>query len=104
MTSVARKSLVGVLLALCIGVQLLEVSGRWDQTFQDANDEAGIVAIVLCVGVALAVACTRLARTRFLRSAFQALDVRLSDAFRGRLVSPPPLALLTGGPPTTLRI
>ena len=101
MTSVARKSLVGVLPALCIGVQLLEVSGRWDQTFQDANDEAGIVAIVLCVGVALAIACTRLARTRFLCSAFQVLDVRLGDACRGTRVSTP---LLTGSPPTTLRI
>jgi hypothetical protein len=40
------------------------VSGRWDHTFQDANDEAGIVAAILCVGIAVAVAGTLLKRIR----------------------------------------
>ena len=100
---VARRSLGAVLLALCIGVQLLEMSGRWDRTFQDANDEAGIVAIVLCVGVAIAVARTLLARVRSSPSVFQHLDLRLLDASRG---TSPALTrtLLTGSPPGTLRI
>jgi hypothetical protein len=54
--------LVAVLLILCVGVQLLEVSGRWDQNLEDANDEAGLVAIVLCVGTAIAAAGALLAR------------------------------------------
>jgi hypothetical protein len=51
-----RKLLVVLSLTLCIGAHVLEVSGRWDRTFSDANDEAGIVAVVLCIGVAIAVA------------------------------------------------
>ena len=103
MAAIARRSIVGVLLALCIGVQLLEVSGRWDQTFQDANDEAGIVAIVLCVGVAIAVARTLLARVRFTRSAVQVLDLQPSGVFGGSQL-PLILPLLPGSPPTALRI
>jgi hypothetical protein len=52
----AAKLFAAVLLTLCVGIHALEVSGRWDQTLPDANDEAGIVAVVLCVGVAFAVA------------------------------------------------
>jgi hypothetical protein len=44
---------------LCVGLYVLEMSGRWDQSMQDANDEASLVAIVLCVGVALALVARR---------------------------------------------
>jgi hypothetical protein len=44
------------MLLWCVGIHAVEVSGRWDQTLQDANDEAAIVAVVLCVGVAVAAA------------------------------------------------
>ena len=36
-----------VLLTLCIGAQVLEATGRWDRSLQDAGDEAVIVAIVI---------------------------------------------------------
>src|SRR6476469_4787333 len=49
------KFLVAVLLTLCVGLQLLEATGRWDRSVQDAQDEAVIVAIVLCIGAAVAV-------------------------------------------------
>ena len=52
------KFFVGFLLALCLLIYALEMSGRWDQTLSDANDEASIVVIVLCVGVAVSVAGT----------------------------------------------
>jgi hypothetical protein len=53
---IVGKLCVATLLILCVGLYLLEMSGRWDQSIQDANDEAGFVAIVLCIGVALSVA------------------------------------------------
>jgi uncharacterized membrane protein len=59
-----RKLMLAVLLALCVGVQLLEASGRWDLTLRDANDEASIVVIVLCVGVAVAVVARFVANVR----------------------------------------
>ena len=48
--------LAAALLTLCLGVQVLEATGRWDRTLQDTGDEAVIVTIVLCVGAALVVA------------------------------------------------
>ena len=52
---VPRSWFVAALLMLCVGVHALELSGRWDRTFEDANDEAGVIAIVLCIGVAVAI-------------------------------------------------
>jgi hypothetical protein len=60
--AVVQKVFVAILLTLCVGVHVLELSGRWDRTFQDANDEAGIVGVVLCIGVAVSVAGTILKR------------------------------------------
>ena len=45
----AGKLFVALLVTLCVAVYLLEMSGRWDRSIQDANDEAGFVAIVLCI-------------------------------------------------------
>jgi hypothetical protein len=59
-----RKLMLAVLLALCVGVQLLEASGRWDLTLRDANDEASIVVVVLCVGIAVAVVARLTANVR----------------------------------------
>ena len=50
------KLLAATLLTLCVGVQALEATGRWDRTFQDSGDEAVIVTVVLCIGAALLVA------------------------------------------------
>jgi hypothetical protein len=62
MNRTARKLLVAMMLALCIGIHVFEVSGRWDRTFADASDEAAIVAVVLCIGMAISVAGTVLNR------------------------------------------
>jgi len=48
--------LAATLLTVCVGVQVLEATGRWDRTLQDTGDEAVIVTIALCVGAALVVA------------------------------------------------
>jgi hypothetical protein len=40
-------------LTLCIGLQALEASGRWDRAFQDAGDEAIVLTVALCVGAIL---------------------------------------------------
>jgi hypothetical protein len=61
---VSRKLVVALMLTLCIGLQLLEGSGRWDRTIKDSNDEAGIVAIVLCTGIAILAARILLERIR----------------------------------------
>jgi len=52
--------LAATLLTVCVGVQVLEATGRWDRTVQDSGDEAIIVTVVLCIGSALVAA--RLAR------------------------------------------
>jgi hypothetical protein len=62
MNGTARKLFVVMMLALCVGVHLVELSGRWDRTFADSNDEAAIVAVVLCIGIAISVAGTVLNR------------------------------------------
>ena len=48
-----------ILLTLCIGLQVLEATGRWDRTLQDTTDEASVVVVVLCIGTALIAAGTR---------------------------------------------
>ena len=58
------KLRAAALLTLCIGVQVLEASGRWDRALKDTNDEAIIVVVVLCIGVAVATAGALLARVR----------------------------------------
>jgi hypothetical protein len=96
------KLFIAVLLTLCVGVQLVELSSRWDRTIQDANDEAGIVAIVLCVGVALSVARTllnRICRSRVVSRIISASLTPEHDA-DSRTVLP----ILIGSPPTSLRI
>ena len=90
------------MLVLCIGVQLLEASGRWDRTIPDANDEAGIVAIVLCIGIGVGVARLLLARIRGPRSV-QALAPTLTT----RVFSTVPsfiVPISCDSPPLPLRI
>ena len=59
-----RKLLVAGLLTLCIGLQVLEASGRWDRSLKDTADEAVIVTVVLCIGAALVAAGVLLTRLR----------------------------------------
>ena len=58
------KLFAATLLVLCIGVQVLEASGRWDRALKDTNDEAIILVVVLCIGAAVATGGARLARSR----------------------------------------
>ena len=63
------KLLIGAMLILCVGLQVLEATGHWDRALKDANDEAVIVVVVLCIGAAVAVAHalrTRMRPTRLL--------------------------------------
>ena len=90
------------MLALCLGVQLLEVSGRWDRTIRDSNDEAGIVAIVLCIGVGLVVAPLLLARIRASRVPLTWTQIRPT-----RIISTAPSDIVPcscDSPPLPLRI
>jgi hypothetical protein len=58
------KLIAALILTIAVGVQVLEASGRWDGSFADANDEAGLVGVVFCIGIAVAAAAARLARAR----------------------------------------
>jgi hypothetical protein len=99
----AGKLFVAFLLTLCVGVYAVEMSGRWDRSIQDANDEAGFVGIVLCIGVVLSAAgslvqrmCASRTRVPFVFAAFRASDYR--DAIRVTL------SISTSSPPLSLRI
>jgi hypothetical protein len=97
-----RKLFIGALLTLCLGLQLLEATGRWDRTLGDTADEAQIVTILLCVGGAIAGAASMLAR---LQAARPWLSVPLAAIVPTILGAPartlrPPLQR----PPVSLRI
>ncbi len=97
------KLLATVLLTLCIGVQVLEATGRWDRTIQDTGDEAVIVMVVLCVGAALAVAGTVLLRVQVAPIRSRLLPVPFVMA-RTAFVSPSSSAIFCASPPLSLRI
>src|SRR2546427_5774389 len=80
------KLFVAGLLTLCLGAQLVELSGRWDHTLQDANDEVGLVAAVLCVGMALTTAGAFLTRLRGTRLACRKVLAAPTIACGARLI------------------
>jgi hypothetical protein len=101
MSRLFRKLFVAVLLVLCIAIHALEASGHWDRTLHEANDEAGLIAVVLCVGLALFVAGTLLDRLRsasVVPRSIIAASTPLHDTFR--VVQP----ASTSSPPLLLRI
>lgn len=91
------KVLATTLLVLCIGLQVLEASGHWDRNLKDANDEAIIVMVVLCIGAAVLTAGALAARVRPARTmshlVLAATSVSLCSAPRlaisGSCTSPP---------------
>ena len=91
------KLLAATLLTLCVGVQALEATGRWDRMLQDTSDEAVIVTVVLCIGAALlaAGALRRRLSPSMISSAIAAIvstpwTVFVPPAFcRSRSASPP---------------
>jgi len=103
MHGTVRRLLIAALLTLCVGVQLVEMSGRWDRTFQDANDEAGLVAVVLCIGIAICAAGAVLSAIRLSRTPFAVAIVSTPTGVRFREL---PSALFggVGSPPLPLRI
>ena len=96
------KVLAATLLSLCIGVQVLEASGRWDRALKDTNDEAIIVVAVLCIGAAVAMAGALLARVRPSRIISQIVLAGTSPSIwsASRLV----ISSSCGSPPVSLRI
>jgi hypothetical protein len=60
------RFLAAALVVLCVGVQVVEATGRWDRSFQDAGDEVIIVTVALCIGVALVAAGARRLHTRLI--------------------------------------
>lgn len=96
------KLLAAILLTLCIGVQVLEATGRWDRTIQDTGDEAIIVTVVLCVGAALLSAGSILLRLRL--SSIGARFVLPRLAAPATSVATPISPSLCASPPLSLRI
>jgi hypothetical protein len=96
------KLLAATLLTLCVGVQALEASGRWDRTLQDSGDEAVIVTVVLCVGAALLTA--RAMRPQLVPTIAALKTVAVFVA--ALPLSPCPIAQSTfnASPPLSLRI
>jgi hypothetical protein len=95
------KLLAATLLTLCIGLQALEASGRWDRTFQDAGDEAIIITVVLCIGAAVVVAGA--SRHRVCLSAARSPIIVIRSTQLSLFIPPTCLAFSTS-PPLGLRI
>jgi hypothetical protein len=99
---VLGKLLIGAMLILCVGLQVLEATGHWDRALKDTNDEAVIVVVVLCIGAAVAMAHALRANLRPTR-----LLVRLvpgpTAAWRSS-TSRLALSDSRGSPPVSLRI
>jgi len=99
---VPGKLLIGAMLILCVGLQVLEATGRWDRALKDTTDEAVIVVVVLCIGAAVAMARALRANLRPSR-----LVVRLVPAAKAAWRSSTSrldLSASRGSPPVSLRI
>jgi len=94
--------LAATLLTLCVGLQVLEATGRWDQTIQDTGDEAVIVTVVLCIGAALVVA--RVARSSLFLSVIRSWIILIRDTAVGLFASRRIDPTLYASPPVSLRI
>jgi hypothetical protein len=95
------KWLIVLLITLCLGLQVLEATGRWDHALQDTSDEAVIVAIVLCIGSGIVVAAAM--RTRLALPVMRSIIVRGGMAPRSlRFIYLP--SVFHGSPPISLRI
>ena len=98
----AGKLFVALLLTLSVAVYVLEMSGRWDRSLQDANDEAGFVAIVLCIGVALLAAGSLIQRICAARTMVAYVFALSASGYCEALRVPLPIS--TSSPPLSLRI
>lgn len=96
------RVLATVLLTLCVGLQTLEASGRWDGSFQDSGDEAVIVAAVLCIGSALIAA--RVAAARISAPVMMCVLGRATLSAPAPPTEPSTVSVFGGSPPLGLRI
>lgn len=96
------RLLAATLLILCVGVQALEATGRWDRTFQDTGDEAVIVTVVLCIGAGLLAAGAL--RHRLSPSTIPSAIVAVCATSPPVFVPPIPCLALGTSPPLSLRI
>lgn len=95
------KLLAATLLTLCLGLQALEATGRWDRTLPDTGDEAVIVTVVLCIGAALVAA--RFVRPAVSLSLIRSLILVRPTAFHQSVLSTTAPAV-SASPPVSLRI
>jgi len=93
------KLSVAVMLTLCVTIYVLEMSGQWDKTMQGANDEAGIVAVILCVGMALSAVSKFVSTIPLYRVDAGLFRAALTTLSRLADHSPPAVALSAAGPP-----
>jgi hypothetical protein len=98
--AIGGKLLAAALLTICLGAMTLEATGRWDATFQDAGDEAALVAVALCVGAAIVVAAA--ARHHVSFSPQSPIIVRATRLTR--FVPPAAVPAFDTSPPALLRI
>jgi hypothetical protein len=96
----SRRLLLAALIVLALGVQLLEASGHWDRTFEDANDEIGVVAVVLCIGIAISVIAAIVKRIQ--PSHMPGIGITVAAPLT--LVAVRRLAVSSTSPPSSLRI
>ena len=96
-----RKLFVAAMLALCVGIYALEFSGHWDRSIQEANDEAGIVAVVLCIGATLFAVGTLLQRIPRSQVDSWFVTAESTPLFDTLLVIRP---ISTDSPPISLRV
>ncbi|HJZ73758.1 MAG TPA: hypothetical protein VKE51_18580 [Vicinamibacterales bacterium] len=96
------RLLAATLLALCVGVQALEATGRWDRTFQDSGDEAIVVTVVLCIGAALVVAGAT--RHTVVLTAVRSRHAVVRRTPLSLFASSAPLSASSTSPPLSLRI
>jgi len=93
--------LIAVLVTLCLGLQVLEATGRWDHALQDTSDEAVIVAIALCIGSSIIVAAAM--RTRLSLPVMRSIIVCGGTAQRSLPPDDLP-SIFCDSPPLSLRI
>jgi hypothetical protein len=91
------------IVAICLIAPIAETFDWWDHTAQDGNDtEANLIVVAVCVGLALSIAGTVVARIRILSSRSRTYRV-----ISQRVVLPQPWLILpipTSSPPTPLRV
>ena len=95
------KVLAAALVTVCIGVQVVEATGRWDRSIQDAGDEAIIVTVALCIGVALAAAGAKRLQTRLIAVQLPVAPVGTTLSSQTSRRTP---SAFCSSPPVSLRI